>query len=290
MIFGNGPAWPRGVPSVPPRPAGWTSRGYPGVLTAGVALQTILGLGAVALGVAGIAADDLEAVVIAVPAVVVLAHLVGFGVAVRWRRRRPHANATFVPSPDGATRGVRFAYSRWMYYWFTGVIVVAGLGLAFLASAFVAGGSIFPIVTGVIFGAMALSLAWFLISMLRVGRGEVTISPVGVFHRGPSYVHFIPWYAIAGVEARWLGVPVIVVMASPSEDTRVRSYTGHFHSGELGFLPLMVIRTYWLATDPDTVYHALAFYFAHPELREELATPAALARIADGRAVSGPDT
>ncbi|MEV0154914.1 hypothetical protein AB0H57_14370 [Micromonospora sp. NPDC050686] len=33
-----------------------------------------------------------------------------------------------------------------------------------------------------------------------------------------------------------------------------------------------------------TVYHALAFYHAHPDLRPELGTPAALDRIAAGRA------
>ncbi len=57
---------------------------------------------------------------------------------------------------------------------------------------------------------------------------------------------------------------------------------GRFGSGEVQFLPLMVIRTAWLATDPTTVYHALSFYHAHPELRAELATPEALDRIGNG--------
>jgi hypothetical protein len=74
------------------------------------------------------------------------------------------------------------------------------------------------------------------------------------------------------------------VAAYPSEDTDVHSFTGRFHAGDLRYLPLMVIRTYWLATDPATVYHALAYYHANPDRRPELATPAALDRIASGTA------
>jgi hypothetical protein len=47
----------------------------------------------------------------------------------------------------------------------------------------------------------------------------------------------------------------------------------------------MVVRTFWLATDPATVYHALSFYHSHPDLRPELAKPDALNRIGTGRAV-----
>jgi hypothetical protein len=85
--------------------------------------------------------------------------------------------------------------------------------------------------------------------------------------------------------ADWIGTPVIAVKAVPAPDTRVRRYTGRLGSGELRFWPFMVIRTGWLASDPIVVYHALAFYHAHPELRGELATPKAVARISGGRAI-----
>ncbi len=101
-------------------------------------------------------------------------------------------------------------------------------------------------------------------------------------HRSLTSTHFIPWYAIVGVSADWIGTPIIAVKAFPSADTRVRRSMGRFGSGEVQFLPLMVIRTAWLATDPTTVYHALSFYHAHPELRAELATPEALDRIGNG--------
>jgi hypothetical protein len=35
------------------------------------------------------------------------------------------------------------------------------------------------------------------------GPGEVTVSPAGVFHRSLTHIHFVPWYAITEVEARW---------------------------------------------------------------------------------------
>lgn len=59
---------------------------------------------------------------------------------------------------------------------------------------------------------------------------------------------------------------------------------GRFGSGEVQFLPIMIIRNAWLATDPATVYHALSFYGSHPDLRTELGTPDALDRIGHGRA------
>jgi hypothetical protein len=45
------------------------------------------------------------------------------------------------------------------------------------------------------------------------------------------------------------------------------------------------MRTGWLASDPTIVHHTLPFYRAHPELRAELATPDALDRISNGRAI-----
>jgi hypothetical protein len=106
-----------------------------------------------------------------------------------------------------------------------------------------------------------------------------------VYHRGLTSTHYIPWHVIVAVSAGWLGTPIIAVKATPSDDTRVRSYMGRFRSGEVQFLPIMVVRAVWLATDPTTVYHALSFYCSHPELRAELSTPDALDRISSGRAV-----
>jgi hypothetical protein len=141
------------------------------------------------------------------------------------------------------------------------------------------------VVLAVVLGVLVLVVGWVLVTMLRLAPGKLILSPAGVDHRSLTSTHFIPWHAIVAVSAEWVGTPIIAVKAFPSEDTRVRRYMGRFGSGEVQFLPLMVIRTAWLATDPTTVYDALSFYHAHPDLRAELATPAALDRISNGRAV-----
>ena len=217
-----------------------------------------------------------------------LVHLAGLGGYVRWTPRRPTDNVTLVPSPDGTTNGVRFRYSAWPYYWFAGFLTSLLLSMLGMAALFAMSGAVPGVAFAVVIGAAAALLGWVLVTALRLAPGEVTISPVGVFHRGLTFVHFVPWYAVDGVEARWLGSPVIVVKAYPAEDTRVRAFTGWFHTGELTYLPLMVVRTYWLATDPSTVYHALAYFQAHADRRPELATPAAIDRISSGTATVAP--
>jgi hypothetical protein len=67
----------------------------------------------------------------------------------------------------------------------------------------------------------------------------------------------------------------------------VHVYGGRFGRGDLRYLPFMVIRAPWLAANPATVYHALAFYQDHPELRPELATTTGLDRVTSGQAVAG---
>jgi hypothetical protein len=73
--------------------------------------------------------------------------------------------------------------------------------------------------------------------------------------------------------------------AHPAGDSRVRRSMRHFDTGELAYLPFMVVRTYWLGTDPATVYHAVRYYHANPERRHELASSRALDRIRSGQAV-----
>jgi hypothetical protein len=212
-----------------------------------------------------------------------LGHLAGSSAYYRWPPRRPTGNATLVPSPDGTTRGVRFRYATGAYYWVAAVLALTALAMLAIAAGSAAGGGV-GIAIAVLFAAPAVLLGWLLFALLRNAPGEIAVSPAGIFHRGPTFVHFVPWYAVHSVEAARLRSPVIIVKAFPSEDTGIRRFTGWLHTGELTYLPFMVIRTHWLGTDPATVYHALAYYHAHPDRRPELATPAALDRIAGGTA------
>jgi hypothetical protein len=139
----------------------------------------------------------------------VLVHLAGFGAYVRWTPRRPTGDATPLPSPDGITTGVRFRYAGRPCYWFTGFRTSMLLSMLGLAALFASSGAVAGIGFAVVIGAAAALLGWLLVTALRLAPGEVTVSPVGVFHRGLTFVRFVPWYAVDGVDARRLGSPAV---------------------------------------------------------------------------------
>jgi hypothetical protein len=279
----NPVGWPD-AGSALPRPAGWTEQRLP------VRLKFSMGLVAlIALGMAAEAAwlfwtgQPATGVPLAAGAIF-LGHVVGLSTRVWWTRRRSSRTSTLTATPDG-TKGVTFSYSAWAYYWLTAVLVMTELVALALTVAVALSATVVGVVMAVVIGALAMVVGWVLVTMLRLAPGKLVLSPSGVYHRSLTSTHFIPWSAIVAVSAEWVGTPIIVVKAFPSGDTRVRRSMGQFGSGEVQFLPLMVIRTAWLATDPTTVYRALSFYHAHPDLRAELATPDALDRISNGRAV-----
>jgi hypothetical protein len=172
-----------------------------------------------------------------------------------------------------------------LYYWVTALLVMSELAVLAVTAGAALSATAVGVVMAVVIGVVAVVVGWFLVTMLRLAPGKIILFPTGVYHRGLTSTHYIPWHAIVAVSAGWLGTPIIAVKATPSDDTRVRSYMGRFRSEEVQFLPIMVVRAVWLATDPTTVYHALSFYCSYPELRAELSTPDALDRISSGRAV-----
>ncbi len=272
-----------GSPALP-APSGWTEQRFSPLFTVSVAFLTVL-----ALGVAADAAwafgtgRPVPGALLAAGAIIV-GHVAALGIFV-WRRpRRSGRTATLTTGPDGTT-GVRFAYSAWAYYWFTALLALTELGLLAVIVVAAATATIVGAVAAGLAAPAALALRGVLGPLVRAAPGEVTLSPAGVYHRSLTFTHFTPWHTVFDVTGGWLGTPIIMVKAYPSEDTQVRRYTGRFGGQELKFIPFMVVRIYWLATDPATVYHALCFYQAHPDLRPELATPEALDRIGTGRAV-----
>lgn len=106
-------------------------------------------------------------------------------------------------------QGVRFRYAGRPYYWFTGFLTSMLLLMLGLAALFATSGAVAGIVFAVVIGAAAALLGWLLVTALRLAPGEVTVSPVGVFHRGLTFVRFVPCYAVDGVDARWLGSPAV---------------------------------------------------------------------------------
>jgi hypothetical protein len=267
-----------------PSPAGWTEQRLPVRLKFSMGFLAVMALGSIA-GAAWTfwTGQPVDGVLLAAGAIF-MGHVVRLATCV-WRpRRRSSRTGTLTAAQDG-TKGVTFAYSTWPYYWLTAVLVMTGVVLVVLAAAFAASATVVRVVMAVVIGVLAMIIGWFLVTMLRLAPGALTLFPGGVYHGSVTSTHFVPWHAIVAVSAEWLGTPIITVKAFPSEDTRVRRYMGRFGSGEVQFLPIMIVRTFWLATDPTTVYHALSFYRRHPDLRAELATPDAVHRISNGRAV-----
>ncbi len=274
--------WPD-AGSALPRPAGWTEQRRPVWRNFSTGLVALMALG-MAAGAAWLSWTGRPAAGVPLAAgAIFLGHVVGWSTWVWWRRRHSSRTTTLTAVPDG-TKGVTFPYSAWSYYWATAVLVMTELGALGMTVGFALSATAVGVVAAVVIGVLAMGVGWFLVIMLRLAPGKLVLSPTGVYHRSLTSTHFIPWSAIVAVSAEWIGTPIIAVKAFPSKDTRVRRYLGRFGSGEVQFLPIMVVRTVWLATDPTTVYHALSFYQAHPDLRAELATPSALDRISNGRA------
>jgi hypothetical protein len=190
---------------------------------------------------------------------------------------------TLVPSPCGGDRAVRFGYSTVTYVWFGAMVVTCAVALLGFAVALAVRGGVLSRVIAVVLAGAALLLGWYVVVMVRHAPGGLLLSPTGIAHAGLTDFYSVPWAAVHGVEARRLGTTVLVVKAEPSPQSVLRRHTGRFDTGELRFLPFLVVRTYWLAVDREAVLSALAFYLAQPELRGELATQEAVRRIAEGR-------
>lgn len=257
-----------------PEPAAWSGRRLSPWPLLAVAFLAVLALLALVWAVAGVPDGDGVRAVGGLVLALVLGAASGFLVVAA--RRGSGARVTLVPWPGGDGRAVRFGYSLSAYCGFS--LLVASCLLVFLCVGAAAGS-----VLGVVMVAVAALLGWYLVAMLRHAPGGLLLSPDGLAHRGLTSFYSVPWDAVRAVETWRLGTSALVVKADPSPRSVLRRYTGRFDTGELEFLPFLVVRTYWLAADREAVRRTLAFYLAHPDLRGELATPEAVRRIAEGR-------
>jgi hypothetical protein len=266
-----------------PPPAGWAGH-RPGVwIVLGVGYLAAMTLGAGGLAVWALLSGRPATGLVSVLAAVYLAHVVGLGVSGLWGPPRPLRSGARSSSDDDCG-GVSFHYSTWAYYWMTAVLVMTILGVAGFAAAAAATATAGGLLAACLLALMTVVLLWFVVTMLRLAPGRLTLSSTGIDHRGLTHSHLVPWYAIFEISAVWVGFPLLVAKAVPSEGTRLVRHLGRFGNQE--FLPFLVVRVRWLATDPVVVYDALSFYHTHPDQRAELATSAALERISSGRIVS----
>jgi hypothetical protein len=283
MSAQNGPVGERcGLPL--PEPTGWTGQRPSGLVKFGVGYLALMVLVLIAVAVGGFVLGDAATGILVAAAAVYMFHVVGFAASAQWPPRRRQATGTAGTAPDGEP-GVRFRYSAWPYYWLIALLLLTVLGLLAMAAIAAATATLAGVVIGVAVAVVAALIAWFLVTVVRLAPGAVILTPSGVWHRSLTFNQFVPWQDITQVMSGRIGVPVIVAEATPAPDIRIRRYTGRFGTRELRYLPSVVVNAYWLGADPTSVYHALSYYQAHPELCAELATPDGLRRIAEGRAV-----
>ncbi|MEU4369811.1 hypothetical protein [Micromonospora chersina] len=268
-------------PDRAPASAGWRGRRLPVSALPGLALFVVLAVCGLVGLTGGIADGDGALIVGGAFLLLLFGSLVAFLVVAS--SRGSGTGTTLVPSPGGGDRAVRFGYSTVTYVLFGAVVVTCAAALLGLAVALGVGGGVLSRVIAVVLAGAALLMGWYVLVMVRHAPGGLLLSPAGIAHAGLTTFYSVPWVAVHAVEARRLGTTVLVVKAEPSPQSVLRRYTGRFDTGELRFLPFLVVRTYWLAADREAVLSALAFYLARPELRGELATPEAVRRIAEGR-------
>ncbi|MFG1660451.1 hypothetical protein ACGFIY_28310 [Micromonospora chersina] len=268
-------------PDRAPVSAGWGGRRLPVSALPGLALFVVLAVCGLVGLTGGIVDGDAALTVGGAFLLLLFGSLAAFLVVAS--SRGSGAGTTLVPSPGGGGRAVRFAYSTVTYVLFGAVVVSCAVAvLGFAVALGVRGGALSRVIAVVLAGAAVL-LGWYVVVMVRHAPGGLLLSPAGIAHAGLTNFYSVPWAAVHAVEAWRLGTTVLVVKAEPSPQSVLRRYTGRFDTGDLRYLPFLVVRTYWLAADREAVLAALAFYLAHPELRGELATPEAVRRIAEGR-------
>ncbi|MGC4748390.1 hypothetical protein ACLQ28_22450 [Micromonospora sp. DT201] len=213
---------------------------------------------------------------------VYIAAVAGLGSCSLWIPRRRASGGTLGTCPVcGDHQSVSFTYSTWPYFWLVATLLMSALIGAFVAIA-VATTGVPGLAVGIGLMLLTLGLVWFLVVLLRLAPGRVSLCRTGLYHRSLNFTHVLPWFSVYEVSAEWIGSPLIVAKAYPADGAHVRRYTGRFGTQEMQFLPFMTVRARWLAADATAVFYALRFYLENPELRTELGTTAALSRIHSG--------
>jgi hypothetical protein len=232
------------------------------------------------LTVQSVVDGDVLGAVVSAAATVVLAHLVGFFVNLWWRPRRA------APSPRPAGGAVIFRYSGWTYYWMASFAVLMILALSLIGWGLLRGGDITGMVIALVAFAGVGLFGWALVQLFYGGRGWLRLTPSGLEHHGPGFIHRLSWDSIADVGAANLsdGSPLLIVLPAASAPVDVTfvlpALIGRRH---VYLLPSMAIRGVWLADDPLVVHRTLRHYHVNPDHRVELSSEAAVERIRQGR-------
>jgi hypothetical protein len=214
-----------------------------------------------AAGVWSIVLGDAGAALACGMAVLILGHLSGLLLNL-WVRPHNTGDRMRITRIDDGTPGLTFTYSRRLYYWYAGFLILLTAALTALAV------SSPPLAAGAALTATAVFV------LLRHAPGRLALTPDGVYHHGIWTRHFMPWQAIREVlPGEQAHIPVIALPGVPSPETRI--HRSVFPSSMTRRSPraapdCLTIQVPWLAADPALVLQTLRWYHANPAHRFEL--------------------
>ena len=257
-------------------PAEWTGRRRSGLLLFSAVFMGLVALGAVVGVVSEFFRGSVTGALIFAAVAIYFGHLSALGFNT-YGGGRPRNDTTGVrPAPEGLV----FTYGALPTYLLGAFVLLTTLALAGMATASVAQASTQGYLIGVVLAIMAILLIVFLVVFLRLAPGRVVIGPDGFHHRGLTFTHFVPWEAVNDVAALWAHAPVIFVHTIGSAATVTHNYLGRNTPGPQTLSPFDTVSGRWLAADPGLLLRALAYYIVNPADRAELASEAALQRVA----------
>ncbi|MEV4344547.1 PH domain-containing protein [Actinoplanes sp. NPDC049596] len=254
-------------------PAEWTGQRRSGLLLFGTVFMGLLTVGVAVLAVTS---EDLAGALIFAATAVYFAHLTALSLH-SYRGGRHRSDTTGVRHEAA---GLVFRYGAAPTYLlgaFVGMTVLALLGMSVRAAV---QATTQGYVIAVVLALLAVVTGVFLAVFLKLAPGQVVVGPDGIHHRGLTFTHFVPWEAVVDVAALWAHSPVIFIRTIGSSATVTRNYLGRSTAGPQALSPFDTISGRWLAADPALLLQAVAHYIVHPQDRPELASDAALRRIA----------
>lgn len=206
---------------------------------------------------------------------------VAFGATLWWPTRRRVAVRFLGDRTSGVTE-VRARRSV-----FAALVVMTGCASALAVGAAV---EVFAFNTGVPWVGLALAVAGvpcvlFLVDVAlgRVRAGSLVLGPDGIRQRGWAFESYLPWVSVAEVRAVHRGCPETWVEGGGAAAWARRRTSVVCRLDGLPDVPRLEIDSRRFDIDPVLLHHTIGFYLRHPQLRGELATDRAAARIRAGR-------
>ncbi|MGH3623057.1 MAG: hypothetical protein ACRDQ5_14885 [Sciscionella sp.] len=209
-------------------------------------------------------------------------------------RRRDAAKAHCGPVAELGEIGLVLPYSRPLAVIYTvGLVFLLLVFLLLFTSALLvvaADGThnLIDLIQAVLSGVLTLAAAAQVLDLARrkLRRGQLALTPSGVYHDGWSFSCFVPWEDVMYVSARDGDGPVIALATADTDRQWYRRRTRLRRPPEMAYAPNIGIQARYLTVDPALAYHALRFYRAHPDARAELGTVTGAQRVRSGTVVA----